>query len=197
MPVHRRPAALATVATVAATLAAAAVATATTLTTVLARQAPARAVDAPHLLPANPDAECLDAGEVQLLALVNSARIARGLAALVPSRRLDVSAYQHSEDEATNRYFGVAGPDGSSPAERARDLGYPSAFVGEDVSAGRSAAPAVFDSWRADSSANDNLLRPEYRAIGLGRLSRLGSRWGTYWTADFGDVADGGPPCGG
>jgi uncharacterized protein YkwD len=69
--------------------------------------------------------------------------------------------------------------------------------VGENVSAARTAARAVFGSWRADSSSNANLLRPGYRAIGLGHLSQPGSQWVTYWTADFGDIADGGPNCGG
>jgi uncharacterized protein YkwD len=167
-------------------------------TAVLVQQpsASARSLDATGAL-SGTEAECLDAGEVQLLALINSYRTDHGLAALAPSRRLDVSAYRHSEDQATNRYFGVASPDGSSPAERAHDQGYPSAFVGENVSAGRPAVRAVFRSWRADSSSNANLLRPEYRAIGLGHLSQPGSQWFTYWTADFGDIADGGPTCGG
>jgi uncharacterized protein YkwD len=105
--------------------AAAAVAASLAASAVLVQQPPAsaRSLDAAGA-PSGTEAECLDAGEVQLLALINSYRTAHGLAALAPSRRLDVSAYRHSEDQADNRYFGVARPDGGgSPADRAREQG--------------------------------------------------------------------------
>ena len=136
-------------------------------------------------------AATLDSGENDLLAQVNSFRAGRGLATLVVSDALTLAAKWMSTDMSVNNYFGHTSLDGRSPTQRMADAGYPafSTWAGEDLAAGYTGAAQVLQGW-IDSPAHLAVLtNPAYRAIGIGRSYGGGSKYGWYWTADFGGSA--------
>jgi hypothetical protein len=66
-------------------------------------------------------------------------------------------------------------------------VGYDVDNEGENLAAGRSTGVGAFTQWRRSPSHDAAMRDPAYRAIGIGRVVVSGSRYGTYWTAVFGD----------
>ena len=148
-------------------------------------------------------AACLDSEEAAFLQLINTYRAAHGLAELTASAALDTAAYRHSLDMGQRDYFDhftplplPPGQSGPSPADRMYDAGYASSStLAENISAGYASAQAAFDSFKNSPPHDANMLKPELRAIGIGRAVVEGSTYTTYWTTDFGAVSDAQPGC--
>jgi uncharacterized protein YkwD len=135
----------------------------------------------------------LDSGENDLLAQVNSFRVARGLATLVVSDSLTMAAKWMATDMAVNNYFQHTSLDGRSPTQRMADAGYPAfaTWAGEDLAAGYTGAAEVLQGWINSPAHLAVLTNPAYRAIGIGRSYSSGSTYGWYWDADFGGIVQG------
>jgi hypothetical protein len=151
---------------------------------------------APHDPEPRDEAHCLDAFEQEFLRLINEYRRANGLVQLESSASLNTASYWHSLDMGHNNYFSHTSLDGSSPFDRMDDAGYTYQTVrAENIAAGQVSAQRVFDVWKASSGHNANMLNPDLRVIGIGRVEVPGSRHGVYWTTKFGGIVDDPPPC--
>jgi LPXTG-motif cell wall-anchored protein len=128
--------------------------------------------------------------EQRLLELINEYRQENGVGPLVLSGVLSTSATRHSEDMATHDFFSHSTkessyyPGGSRPADRAVREGYPTnVYTAENIARGQLTAEEVFQDWRGSPEHDAAMLGEHYAAAGIGHVD-------SYWTADFGSVAD-------
>jgi uncharacterized protein YkwD len=128
-----------------------------------------------------PTDEQLRALEAQLLVLVNQARVNAGHAPYTVSPQLSEAARRHSQDMATNNFFGSTGSDGSTPTTRIQDTGYQSSSLGESFVYGVATAEEALQ------AAGANILGG-YAEIGVAVAYNANSDSGYYWTIDFGGV---------
>ncbi|MBT9314759.1 CAP domain-containing protein [Leptothoe spongobia] len=128
--------------------------------------------------------------ENEVLRLTNEFRKENGLKALVLDTNLDETADKHSKDMADQDYFSHTGKDGSKPWDRAKDEGYESGTVGENIAAGYGSAKAVVEGWKNSPGHRANMLNANYNEIGVGHYylaNDTGSvNYGHYWTQVFG-----------
>lgn len=156
----------------------------------------ASSVPSARIVRAGPNCDAdttIDSQEEALLDLINDYRANNGLASLVFSDTLNSSAAWKSEHMATNDYFGHddAGINRDF-ADRLRDCGYTAnTWLAENIAAGHANAADTFEQWRTSSGHNANMLNQDMVAIGIARVFDDDSRYGWYWTAEFGGVADG------
>lgn len=140
----------------------------------------------------------LDALETELLALVNDARIKRGLRPLRTSRLLAAAADAHSRSLAVRGLFAHRLPGGPSVQRRVRRhyrrRGFRRWGVGENLVAMSPSLTAreAFAVWMASPTHRRNLLLPQWRELGLGAIYAQGAPgvWAgaavAIVTADFG-----------
>ncbi len=102
---------------------------------------------------------------------------------------LQGAARGHSVDMATNDYFDHTSRDGRTMVTRVRAAGYTGGAVGENIAAGRPTAEAVVDQWVQSPGHCSNLMSREFRFLGVGHAYRAGTRFGHYWTQNFGGLA--------
>ena len=136
--------------------------------------------------PAPEPAPKLDAFEMEVVALTNGIREARGLGALRIDLALSEAAESHSLDMAQNRFFGHVSSDGDRLADRTRDAGYDSRYVGENIAAGHDTPQQVVDSWMRSPMHRANILNPKFNEIGVGFVEDRSSQYDEYWTQVFG-----------
>src|SRR5438093_6194919 len=134
----------------------------------------------------------LDSVEQDLVARINSFRVARSLPTLTVSDTLTSAAKWMSVDMGSRNYFAHMSLDGRSPTQRMADAGYPAfgTWTGEDLAAGFTSTADVLNGWINSPAHYAVLVNPQYHAIGVGRGYATGSTYGWYWTADFGGVLD-------
>ncbi|MDV3353304.1 calcium-binding protein [Leptolyngbyaceae cyanobacterium CCMR0082] len=132
----------------------------------------------------------INAFEREVLELTNEFRAQNGLKPLVFDQSLNKAADQHSKDMAQKDFFSHQGQNGSSPADRAKNAGYESGFVGENIAAGYRSAQDVVDGWINSPGHRANLLNSNYNEIGIGYYfleNDTGSvNYNSYWTQVFG-----------
>jgi uncharacterized protein YkwD/plastocyanin len=130
----------------------------------------------------------LDAEEVEFLRLVNAYRVQNGLSPVTISPTLNPAAERHAKDMVQGNFLDHTGSDGSSPAQRAHDAGYPTdAAISENLASGYSRAVDALFAWQGSQSGhNENMIDPRWRAIGISR--EKGSNW--YWATSYGAVDD-------
>jgi uncharacterized protein YkwD len=128
-----------------------------------------------------------DGEELAFLDIINGHRAQHGAGALSISPVLNRAAEWMVQDMAANNRFGHTDSLGRSPHVRILDCGYPISG-GENLAAGtnRSTAGSAFELFRNSPSHNDNMLRGEYRQIGIARVHREGTKYGWYWATTFG-----------
>ncbi len=123
--------------------------------------------------------------ESQLLQLINSARAANGLAPLALQSQLSAAALVHSVDMACNSYLDHKGSDGSTYGVRLTRAGYKSSYNTENIYAGGSAQDA-FDWWMNSQVHRGNILSKKITQIGIGYAYFSKSKFGGYYTLNFG-----------
>ncbi len=116
---------------------------------------------------ADPSGSCPDDGRQAVLDAVNLIRGDRGLAPLRPERRLEAAAERHALDLARHQMRGHEGSDGSQPAGRASEAGYPWRLIGENVATGFIQPSTVVAGWMASPPHRENLLTPDFREAGV------------------------------
>lgn len=104
------------------------------------------------------------------------------VAPLALNNRLFSAAARHSGDMATNNYFSHTGLNGSTPAQRIAAEGYAWSWAGENIAAGQQTATAVMSGWLASPGHCANIMRAEYRDVGVSCVQQNGSTYGKYWT---------------
>lgn len=147
--------------------------------------------------PGDADASPYDAEELRVLRLINEYREDKGLRPLLLSDTLSVAAERHSEDMGKRSFFAhdtVSSPhyrEGAEPWDRMEAEGYDyNTYKGENIAAGFETAEKAFRAWRESPSHNRAMLDGKYRVVGIGRINVPGSRYGWYWTTDFGAKVD-------
>lgn len=131
----------------------------------------------------------LDQNEAAFLPLINNFRAQNGLAPVQASVILTTSSRWMSNDMGTKNYFDHTDSLGRDLKTRLNSFGY-SGSMGENIAAGYQSAQDVFTGWENSPGHRANMLNPDYKAIGIGRVTVPGSTYSTYWTTDFGDTVD-------
>jgi hypothetical protein len=128
----------------------------------------------------------------RVLALVNRERVQAGGAPLASSPALDAAAQGFSEYMAAADFYAHNGPDGSTPLGRMTAAGFPGTGAwGENIAVAYRDPEAVVGAWMASPGHRANILNPVFTHLGIGAAVSSGSRWGYYWTLDFGALAAG------
>lgn len=128
--------------------------------------------------------------EARVLDLTNDFRRQNGLPPLALNNQLIAAAESHSRNMAFQDFFSHTGLDGSQVSDRARQQGYPSSFVGENIAVGYTTPEAVVQGWIDSQGHRENLLRTSYDEIGIGYhylANDTGNvNYNHYWTQVFG-----------
>ena len=135
---------------------------------------------------------CADGEEAAFLTLINAYRAGKGLGPLTLTQTLSAASDHHSKSMAKHNYFDHdLKPEGISWSKNMTNHGYDyNTWRGENIAAGRGTAEGAFDQWRNSPAHNDNMLLGHFNAIGIGRVYVADSRYGWYWTTDFGGHVD-------
>lgn len=120
--------------------------------------------------------------EAAVLALVNDEREDEGCKPLKADEKLGELAGDFSRSMAIEGFFSHLGADGSSPWDRAEDLGILD-LGGENIARGQESPEDVVDDWMRSPSHRANILNCEYRTMGVGEYVDEDGPW---WTQDFG-----------
>jgi uncharacterized protein YkwD len=114
----------------------------------------------------------------QMLTLVNQARATASVPALVLNAALteaaNIRAYELVSVQGHTRPNGQLWYTVSSLAR------------GENVAAGQTSVQKVFDAWMNSEGHRDNILRPEFRTLGVGYYYQNNTGYLHYWAQLFG-----------
>ena len=134
----------------------------------------------------------LDTEEQAFLKLINDYRVANGLGALQASIVLTTGADWMSGDMSSKNYFSHTDSLGRDPFVRMRSFGYTyNTWLGENIAAGFSDALTTFNQFKNSPTHNSTMLVPEFKVIGIARVTNLSATYRHYWTTDFGGYVDG------
>ena len=99
---------------------------------------------------------------------------------------LTKAARLHSQDMARRNYFAHRNPDGLEPWDRGARLGYDYYRYGENIAAGQKTPEQVVDAWIKSPKHCEVLMTKGFKELGVGYVKSTGSKYGTYWTQNFG-----------
>lgn len=99
---------------------------------------------------------------------------------------LQIAARRHSQDMATRGYFEHDTPEGKRPHQRAVEAGYPNSYVGENIGSGYTDAAKAMAGWMASTGHCRNIMKADYRFLGVGYGYTSGGDYHHYWTQNFG-----------
>jgi uncharacterized protein YkwD len=140
------------------------------------------------ILSITPARATMDDPADQVITLVNGVRARSGLAPLVLSSELTMSARNYASAMAQGGFFGHIGPDGSSLDTRDEAAGYLDwTYLAENLAGGQKTSQQVVDAWLASPSHRRDLLSPFARETGVGFAMAPGSKYVFYWVQEFGD----------
>ncbi|QQR93228.1 hypothetical protein IPJ91_02085 [bacterium] len=102
-----------------------------------------------------------------LISLTNQARSNAGLATLSYNSALTNAACAKADDMFAKDYWAHFGPNGETPWQFIRGAGYNYLYAGENLGKGFSSDSALFNAWMGSSSHKANIMKPEFRDIGI------------------------------
>ena len=130
---------------------------------------------------------------MSILARINTARMAHGLAPLSPNAQLTAAANRHVQDIARNPWITAGdshiGSDGSSAGERIRQAGYTGEMSREVTGWGwGDFGDGAQVAWWLDSPPHRAiLLNPTLNEAGAAFQTAIApAQWERYWVVDFG-----------
>ncbi len=138
----------------------------------------------------------IDSFEADFLDLINEYRVNNQAQPLGLNLQLNAAADWFACDMARDSYFGHFDNESPSrsPGGRAAYFGY-SGGVGENIAGGFATALDVFVAWQNSPGHNSNMLKAQYKVIGIARYYDPGSTFRYYWVTDFGfGPSPGNPP---
>ncbi|MEI6886775.1 MAG: CAP domain-containing protein [bacterium] len=112
----------------------------------------------------------VEAGSINatdLIQLTNESRQSAGLVELNQSAELTAAAKSKSEDMFAKGYWAHFGPNGETPWQFIKEAGYIYVFAGENLAKGFSTSSAVHDAWLNSPTHKANIMKPEFRDIGM------------------------------
>ena len=149
----------------------------------------------------------LDEIELEFLQIINEYREANGAPCLTPSPTMNEAADFMSRSMGELGFFDHQEPPcdaagdnctGRDPFERIAFFGHSGwSTAGENIAAGYPDAVNTFEGWKASPGHNENMLNPNFTAIGIGRVVVPNSSYGVYWTNNFSNFVDGSGDCDG
>ena len=105
---------------------------------------------------------------------------------LTLNKKLECAARLHSTDMAERTFFNHLSPEGTSPSARVASTGYPYRAVGENIAAGQPTPEQVVESWMQSDGHCANIMRENYRELGVGYVTSDQDHYPVYWTQVFG-----------
>jgi len=111
------------------------------------------------------EAASYSAGEI--VQLTNSDRVSGGLIPLNYSRTLEAAAYAKAQDMLNKDYWAHFGPNGETPWQFIIAQGYIYQYAGENLGRGFSNASSLQDAWMASPTHYANIMKSEFREIGI------------------------------
>jgi uncharacterized protein YkwD len=124
--------------------------------------------------------------EIEVMTLVNLERQINNLHPLQWDSSLYAAALGHSLEMAQQNYFSHTSADGRSAGTRISQAGYSWKTYGENIAAGYATPEAVVAGWMNSSGHRENILRSSFCDIGVAYAYSASSKFGRYWTQDFG-----------
>ncbi len=103
----------------------------------------------------------------EIIELVNVDRIRHGLSELSIDPVLNLAAYSKARDMIDKNYFAHTSPDGKTPWDWFRALGYDYSYAGENLAAGFTNAQELETSWMTSPKHRANILSPFYSEMGV------------------------------
>lgn len=103
-----------------------------------------------------------------VLDLVNEMRREAGAEPLALSEKLTEQACVRAEEIARSGIFDHIRPDGTSFSTIFRENGFMYGTVGENIAWGYTTAESVCAAWKESRGHYENIIRPEYKSIGIG-----------------------------
>jgi uncharacterized protein YkwD/plastocyanin len=125
----------------------------------------------------------------KLLAYINLARSVNNMRPLRYVHELSVAAQRHTDDMANYNIIGHSGSDGSTPALRIMEAGYPGGYGGEATAWGMDDPIAPVEFWLNSPGHRAILLHPAVSDVGVGYTLNHDSQNIWYWTAEFGSLS--------
>ena len=127
-------------------------------------------------------AQSMHAEEARNVLTVNDYREALGLLRLEIDPRLVQSARRHAREMVDLGYFSHESPTAGlrTCQDRMKAAGYP-APGGENIAAGRQRGVEVFAMWFRSPGHHQNMARPTYTAVGVGK-------WSDRWVQNLGQA---------
>lgn len=106
--------------------------------------------------------------ELQLFDLTNAARVHHGVQAVKWDSLVQLTAYEHSEDMATQNYFSHTNLEGQTPFDRMSEDGISYRVAGENLAYGQSSSIFAHEGLMNSIGHRENLLKSEFRLLGIG-----------------------------
>ncbi|MFH1866632.1 MAG: CAP domain-containing protein [Patescibacteria group bacterium] len=103
-----------------------------------------------------------------IVELTNVSRQGFGLSPLAMNPYLTKAAEQKANDMALSGYFAHTSPQGIDPWYWIKQAGYKYSYAGENLAMKFQTAEGVTNAWMASPSHKANILKSEYREIGVG-----------------------------
>jgi uncharacterized protein YkwD len=126
----------------------------------------------------------LSPDEKTILELTNKERAEQKLSALSVNAILTHAARAHSQNMAKKGEMNHV-LDGKNPADRVKAAGYDYVYTGENIAVGENVSvQEIFDGWMKSKAHRENILKEEFREIGIGIAHDDKGR--TYYTQEFG-----------
>lgn len=131
----------------------------------------------------------------EMLAQVNARRVAGAVCgavrmpavgSLVWNTQLQHAATVHAVNMAATSAYSHTGSNGLTFHQRATAAGYAYSFLGENIDAQRTSVQAAINSWMGSPHHCENIMRTQFRDIGVGCASNPASQWGNYWSMKLG-----------
>ncbi len=123
-----------------------------------------------------------------MLVLINQHRADHGQGPLSLNPALIDSARWLSQDMAARSYLSHTDSLGRDSFRRLDDFGFDPVpgWRGENIACGNAGATETFSQWEHSPGHDANMLSPNYSLVGIARAYVADSRYGWYWTTDFG-----------
>lgn len=124
----------------------------------------------------------VDSVITELIEAFNRERALVGRSPLKLTPKLTEAARAHAHDMAKHEMLSHRGSDGTTPAQRVKQQGYPYQKIGENIASGQPTPEAVMQSWMQSPGHRRNILG-DFAELGAARVSSQNGA--SYWCVVF------------
>jgi uncharacterized protein YkwD len=109
----------------------------------------------------------------ELLADTNNERAKHQLAPLVVNEKLSQAALLKAQDMIKQQYWAHTAPDGTTPWQWFKTVGYTYSYAGENLAKNFRTADAVTTAWMSSSEHKANILSTRYSQVGFAAVNGM------------------------